>query len=159
VLLTVVFVVLTLASLSHVAQLGRGIADAINAPDRTLSSLNAAVNGGDNIGFSGWATLASGSIVAVLYSVGILQLIRSTRLEAYRWFDWGLLVSIFIVQVFEFADQQLGAVGTLIFNLVLLVMLRALMAEERRRERLVTPDRKTRRERTPLALRGALTGG
>jgi hypothetical protein len=135
VLVTGIFVVLTLASLSHVAQLGRGIADAINAPDRTFSALNAAVNGGDNIAFSGWATLASGSIVAVLYAVGIYKLIRSSRLDAYRWFDWGLLVSIFIVQVFEFADQQLGAVGTLIFNLVVLAMLRAMMAEERRRER------------------------
>jgi len=135
VLVTGIFVVLTLASLSHVAQLGRGIADAINAPDRTFSALNAAVNGGDNIAFSGWATLASGSIVAVLYAVGIYKLIRTSRLDAYRWFDWGLLVSIFVVQVFEFADQELGAVGTLIFNLVVLAMLRAMMAEERRRER------------------------
>jgi hypothetical protein len=47
-----------------------------------------------------------------------------------------LLVSIFVVQVFDFADRQLGAVATLLFNLVLLVTLRAMMAEERRRERL-----------------------
>jgi hypothetical protein len=136
VLLTVVFVILTLATLGHVAKLGRGIADAINAPDQTFSALNAAVNGGDNVGFSGWATLVSSSIVAVLYSIGIYKLMRSSRLEAYRWFDWGLLVSIFIVQVFEFADQELGAVGTLIFNLVVLAMLRAMIAEERRRARL-----------------------
>jgi hypothetical protein len=140
VLVSVVFVILTLASLSHVAHLGRGIADAINAPDRTFSALNAAVNGGDNIGFSGWATLASSSIVAVLYSIGIYKLIRSSRLEAYRWFDWGLLVSIFIVQVFAFANQELGAVGTLIFNLVVLAMLRAMMAEERRRERVAEAE-------------------
>jgi hypothetical protein len=134
VLLTAIFVALTLATFGHVAHLGRGIADAINAPDRTFSSLNAAVNGGENIGFSGWAALGSSSIVAVLYSVGVYRLIRSSRLAAYRWFDWGLLVSILIVQVFEFADQQLGAIGTLIFNLVLLMTLRAMTAEERRRE-------------------------
>jgi hypothetical protein len=140
VLLTVVFAILTLASLSQVGRLGRGIADAITAPDRTFGALNAAVNGGDNIGFSGWATLASSSIVAVLYSIGVYKLIRASRLEAYRWFDWGLLVSIFIVQVFAFADQELGAVGTLIFNLVVLAMLRAMMAEERRRERVAEAD-------------------
>jgi hypothetical protein len=136
VLLTVVFVILTLAALGQVGKLGRGVADAINAPDRTFTSLNAAVNGGENVGFSGWATLVSSSIVAMLYSVGIYKLIRRSRLEAYRWFDWGLLVSIFVVQVFDFADRQLGAVATLLFNLVLLVTLRAMMAEERRRERL-----------------------
>jgi hypothetical protein len=146
VFLTVIFALLTLASLSQLAHLGSGIADAINAPDRTLGALNAAVNGGDNIGFSGWATLVSSSIVAVLYSIGIYKLVRTSRLEAYRWFDWGLLVSIFIVQVFAFADQELGAVGTLIFNLVVLAMLRATMAGERRRERLADGER----ARSPL---------
>jgi hypothetical protein len=135
-LLTLVFIILTLAALGHVGQLGRGVADAINAEDRTLSSLNAAVNGGDNVGFSGWATLVSSAIVAALYSVGIYKLIRRARLEAYQWFDWGLLVSIFVVQVFDFADRELGAVATLFVNLLLLVTLRAMIAEERRRELL-----------------------
>jgi hypothetical protein len=133
VLLTVVFVVLTLAALNDLSELGRGIADAINSPDGTFSSVNDAVNGDENIGFSGWATLVSGSIVAILYSVGVFKLTRGSRLEAYRWFEWGLLVSIFIVQVFDFADRELGAAATLIFNLVLLLTLRAMMAEERRR--------------------------
>lgn len=136
VLLTVVFVILTLAALGQVGQLGRGIADAINSREGTASSLNNAVNGGENVGFSGWATLVSSSIVATLYSVGIYKLIRRSRLEAYQWFEWGLLVSIFVVQVFDFADRELGAFATLLFNLVLLVTLRAMTAEERRRERL-----------------------
>lgn len=136
VLVTAIFVVLTLAALGTVGKLGRGVADAINARDGALSALNSAVNGGDNVGFSGWATLASSSIVAVLYSLGIYKLIRRSRLEAYRFFDWGLLVSILIVQVLDFADRQLGAVATLFFNLVLLVTLRAMMAEERRHARL-----------------------
>jgi ABC-type spermidine/putrescine transport system permease subunit I len=50
--------------------------------------------------------------------------------------EWGLLVSIFIVQEFDFADWELGAAATLLFNLVLLVTLRAMLAEERRRERV-----------------------
>jgi hypothetical protein len=139
VLLTGVFVILTLAALGHVGHLGRGIADAINARDR-IGSLNTAVNGGENVGFSGWATLVSSAIVAALYSVGIYKLIRTSRLEAYRWFEWGLLVSIFIVQVFDFADRELAAIATLLFNLVLLVTLRALMAEERRRERIAESE-------------------
>ncbi len=140
VLLTAIFVILTLAALGEVAQLGENIADAINARDRTFSSFNDEVNGGQKLGFSGWATLASSSIVAVLYSVGVYKLIRGSRLEAYRWFEWGLLVSIFIVQVFDFADRELGAFATLLFNLVLLITLRAMIAEERRRERSPEAD-------------------
>ena len=140
VLLTAIFVILTLAALGEVAQLGGDIADAINARDRTFSSFNDEVNGGEKLGFSGWATLASSSIVAVLYSVGVYKLIRGSRLDAYRWFEWGLLVSIFIVQVFDFADRELGAFATLLFNIVLLVTLRAMIAEERRRERSPEAD-------------------
>jgi hypothetical protein len=135
-LVTAVFVTLTLAALGQVAQLGGDIADAINARNRTFSSLNDAVNGGQKLGFSGWATLASSSIVAVFYSVGVYKLIRRSRLEAYRWFEWGLLVSIFIVQVFDFADRELDAFATLLFNLLLLVTLRAMIAEEHRRARI-----------------------
>jgi hypothetical protein len=149
-LLTVVFIILTLAALVHVGQLGRGVADAINAGDRTLSSLDAAVNGGDNVGFSGWATLLSSAIVAALYSVGIYKLIRRGRLEAYRWFDWGLLVSVFVVQVFDFADRELGAVATLVVSLVLLITLRAMIAEERRRE-LLGETKSRRPTRIPTA--------
>jgi hypothetical protein len=135
VVLTVIFVVLTAYALSQMAELGKGIADAINAPDHKLSSLNAAVNGGDNVGFSGWAMLASSSIVAVLYVIGVYMLVRRTRLEAYRWFEWGLLVSIFVVQVFAFADQELGSVAILILNLALLITVRAMTVEEQLRQR------------------------
>jgi hypothetical protein len=136
VLVSVIFVILTLAALGQVATLGTDIADAINARNASLDSVTDAVNNGKKLGFSGWATLASNTIVAVLYSVGVYKLIRRSRLEAYQWFEWGLLVSIFIVQVFDFADRQLGAIATLLFNLVLLVTLRAMMGEERRRARL-----------------------
>jgi hypothetical protein len=136
VLVSVVFVLLTLGALGQVATLGLDIADAVNARNTSFDTVTYAVNGGKKLGFSGWATLASNSIVAVLYSVGVYKLIRRTRLEAYQWFEWGLLVSIFIVQVFDFADRQLGAVATLLFNILLLVTVRAMMREERRRVRV-----------------------
>ena len=156
VLVSVVFVVLTVGALAQVATLGSDIADAINAQNTTLDSITEAVNRGRKLGFSGWATLASNSIVAVLYSVGVYKLIRRSRLEAYRWFEWGLLVSIFIVQVFDFADRELGAIATLLFNLVLLVTLRALMAEERRRERIAESE--TTRPRAVATVEPATAG-
>ncbi len=107
---------------------------------RSFEQLNAEINHGQRLGFSGWATLASSSIVAVLYSVGVFKLIRRSRLEAYRWFEWGLIVSIFVVQVFDFADEELGAIATLLFNIILLVTLRAMMAEERRRARIASVE-------------------
>ena len=139
-LLTVVFVLLTVGMLARVAELGSDIADAINSRHRSFEQLNAEINHGQRLGFSGWATLASSSIVAVLYSVGVFKLIRRSRLEAYRWFEWGLIVSIFVVQVFDFADEELGAITTLLFNIILLVTLRAMMAEERRRARIASVE-------------------
>ncbi len=89
---------------------------------------------GAHLGFSGWATLASSTVVAVIYSIGVYKLFRRSRLTAYRWFEWGLLVSIFVVQVFDFADRELAAFGTCLFNLILLVTIRAMINEEERRK-------------------------
>ena len=42
---------------------------------------------------------------------------RHHRLSAYRWFERGMLVQIFVTQVFEFAQQQLAGVFGLVVNI------------------------------------------
>lgn len=133
-LLSAIFVLLTLGALGKVADLGLAIADAFNKSGNvTLQEVDDSVNGA-HLGFSGWATLASSTVVAVIYSIGVYKLFRRSRLTAYRWFEWGLLVSIFVVQVFDFADRELAAFGTCLFNLILLVTIRAMINEEERRK-------------------------
>ena len=125
---------LTLGALGKVADLGLAIADAVNKSGNvTLQEVDDYVNGA-HLGFSGWATLASSTVVAIIYSIGVYKLFRRSRLTAYRWFEWGLLVSIFVVQVFDFADRELAAFGTCLFNLILLVTIRAMINEEERRK-------------------------
>ena len=60
--------------------------------------------------------------------------LRSHRLDAYRWFERGVLVQIFVTQVFEFAQEQLAGVGGLVFNILLWVAVRAMIRAEVERE-------------------------
>jgi hypothetical protein len=54
----------------------------------------------------------------------------SSRLDAYRWFERSVLVSIFFTQVVLFWHDQLAALGGLFWNLVLLAVLRFLIHQE-----------------------------
>lgn len=84
--------------------------------------------------FPEWATVVSSSASAVLVLIGVTRLRRS-RLQAYRWFDRGLLVDIFVTQIFVFAEEQFGAIVGLATTLVLWTMLRSAMRVEVERER------------------------
>ena len=55
----------------------------------------------------------------LLLVVGVLALSRS-RLTAYLWFKRSVLVSILVGQPFLFYQQQLGALGELALNIVVL---------------------------------------
>ncbi|MHB1133110.1 MAG: hypothetical protein ACYC4L_12090 [Chloroflexota bacterium] len=68
-------------------------------------------------------------VAAGLAFVGAYRLRRS-RLEAYRWLKRSLLVSILVVQVFHFYEDQLSALGILALDLVLLVGLNYFLSEE-----------------------------
>ncbi len=57
-------------------------------------------------GFEEWATVVSSGVSGALIIVGVVRL-RHHRLAAYRWFERGILVQIFVTQVFEFAHEQL----------------------------------------------------
>ncbi|HEY2593666.1 MAG TPA: hypothetical protein VGK33_07175 [Chloroflexota bacterium] len=75
------------------------------------------------------ATLVSSSAALACALVGMAFLPRS-RLEAYRWFERSVLISVFFTQVFLFWDAQLAALGGLAWYLVLLVVLRYLIRQE-----------------------------
>ena len=55
-------------------------------------------------GFEEWATVVSSGVSGALIVVGVVRL-RHHRLSAYRWFERGILVQIFVTQVFEFAQR------------------------------------------------------
>jgi hypothetical protein len=89
-------------------------------------------------GFVDWAIIVSSGISGALIVVGVVRL-RRHRLDAYRWFERGILVQIFVAQVFEFAHEQLAGVFSLIFNLLIWVALRSMIRAEMERE-LVEPQ-------------------
>jgi uncharacterized membrane protein YdcZ (DUF606 family) len=85
--------------------------------------------------FPEWATVISSSVSGALILIGVTRL-RHSRLHAYRWFDRGLLIDIFVTQIFVFDEEQLGAVIGLFITLTLWVMLRSAIKVEIARERL-----------------------
>jgi hypothetical protein len=89
-------------------------------------------------GFVDWAIVVSSGVSGALIVVGVLRL-RRHRLDAYRWFERGILVQIFVTQVFEFAHEQLTGVFSLIFNLLIWVALRSMIRAEMERK-LVEPQ-------------------
>jgi hypothetical protein len=84
-------------------------------------------------GFEEWATVISSGVSGALIVVGVVRL-RHHRLSAYRWFERGILVQIFVTQVFEFAQEQLGAIFGLAFNLLLWIAIRSMIRAEAERE-------------------------
>ena len=80
-------------------------------------------------GFVDWATIISSGVSGVLIIVGVVRL-RHHRLEAYRWFERGILVQIFVTQVFEFAHEQLAGVFGLVLNILIWVGLRSMIRAE-----------------------------
>jgi hypothetical protein len=78
--------------------------------------------------------LASSAVSSILIVIGVLFL-RSSPLQAYSWFKRAILVSIFLTQGFLFYTQQLGALGELAVNLLLLGILNSLIRNHRREVR------------------------
>jgi hypothetical protein len=65
---------------------------------------------------------------------------RHERMHAYRWFDRGLLITIFVTQVFVFAEEQLGGTVGLVIILVVWVLLRGAMRAESDRLEMEGPE-------------------
>jgi hypothetical protein len=90
-------------------------------------------------GFEEWAIVISSGVSGALIVVGVVELVRHHRLTAYRWFERGVLVQIFVTQVFEFAQEQLAGVFGLVFNVLIWVAIRSMIRAEVEQE-LVEPE-------------------
>jgi hypothetical protein len=85
---------------------------------------------GTTAGFVQISLLASSILSDILIIIGIVSLRRSPR-RAYLWFKRAILVSIFFTQVFMFYTQELGALGELAVNLVVLLAINYMLHRKR----------------------------
>jgi len=98
-------------------------------------------SGGDSIShlsFVNVASLCSTAVSIAMVVVGLARLARGERLAAYTWLARALLVSIFVTRVFSFVESQFGAVIGLGFDVLLLISVQLMAAQERRRQ--LPPD-------------------
>lgn len=77
--------------------------------------------------FAAIGHLVASSVELLLVVIGVVCLPRS-RLRAYHWLRLSVLVSIFCSQGFLFYEQQLGALGGLALDLLMLAVLDAMLA-------------------------------
>ena len=87
-----------------------------------------------HLNFLNLATLVSTAVSAAFVVVGFERLLRGDRLDAYVWLTRALLVSIFVTRVFTFVESQFGAVFGLAVDVLLLVSIQLMAAQERRRQ-------------------------
>ncbi len=77
--------------------------------------------------------LLASAVSAGLTVVGVVYLGLRSRVHALRWFRRSILASIFLTDLFTFYYEQLGAVGALSVDLILMVVFEALLQAEHRR--------------------------
>jgi hypothetical protein len=77
------------------------------------------------------AIVSSGAVAATFVLVGLLRIRKGLRQSGYEWLARGLLVSILVTQVFLFVQSQFGAVFGLSIDILLLITVRAMGAEDR----------------------------
>jgi hypothetical protein len=83
-----------------------------------------------DLAFVNLASLASSALSAALVASGVVHLRRGDRAAAYRDFEHALLVAILVTQVLSFVESQFAAVFGLAVDLLLLVALRAVRAND-----------------------------
>ncbi|HYD54736.1 MAG TPA: hypothetical protein VEA99_19030 [Gemmatimonadaceae bacterium] len=125
----VVFFVAQLAlKLAQVIVLAARDADGIGPLPIGLWSL-----GVDRYTTAEWLQLGSSLLSALLVVRGVVAM-RTSRAEAFRWFQRSILASIFLTQVFMFFREQWAALAMLAFNLVVLGGVNFVREQERRPE-------------------------
>lgn len=107
-----------------------------------LTVVSLVLFGTEAAGFDEWASLISALVANTCLLIGVVLLRRHQKLRAYQWFDRGLLISIFVTQVFVFADEQLGGMAGLVVILIIWVLLRGAMRAERERETIAAAAEK-----------------
>ncbi len=78
----------------------------------------------------GTAQTVSLLVASLLVVIGFMRL-PSSRLDAYRWFQWSVLIQILITQVFVFYDSQLSAISQVFINLILYLALALMIRRQR----------------------------
>ncbi len=81
------------------------------------------------LSFTDLAGLTSATLAAVMVIAGISR-IHSNRLVAYQFFRNGILIQIFLVQVFLFYKEQLTALLGLVVNILVLLVLHYMIRQE-----------------------------
>jgi len=85
------------------------------------------------LSFLNWGSLVSSTVSVVLVFIGLTDLVRGDRPQAYVWLTRALLVSIFVTRVFSFVESQFGAVFGLGIDILLLISVQAMARREARR--------------------------
>lgn len=80
--------------------------------------------------FKDYGYLLSVGLANMLVIAGVAELFRS-RLKAYQIFKFAILVSILLVQFFDFLTFQFGALWSFGYNLVMLTVLNTLIENEK----------------------------
>jgi hypothetical protein len=89
--------------------------------------------GASHLNFGNIASIVS-AVVAVYFMVGgLIRLREGRRVEAYRAFEYALLVTIFVTQVFVFAESSFSAIVDLVISILLLFTVRYMMHQEQHR--------------------------
>ena len=79
--------------------------------------------------------LVASGVAGIFVLLGVTRVLRGSRLAAFRMFERAILVSILLVQVFSFYNQQFAALVELVGNLTLLVVVRSMIRLEGERLR------------------------
>jgi hypothetical protein len=82
-----------------------------------------------HLSFVDWADIASSLLSGFFVLCGVIW-IRRSRLFAYRMFARSILISIFLTQVFAFYKEQFSALLGLLFNILILIVLRFMISQE-----------------------------
>lgn len=77
-------------------------------------------------------SIASSLVSGLFAAIGVVMFRSRERIDAYRWFERSVLVSIFVTQVFAFAKSEFSAVFGLGVYLLLWVTLRYAIGLERK---------------------------
>jgi len=97
-----------------------------------LDTVALALDGPGIVTFAERVSVLAALVTTTLIVVGVVWLPFS-RMRAYQWFDRGLLFTLFVTQIFVYAEQQLAGTIGLAVTLVFWVLLRSAMRAERER--------------------------
>ena len=110
-----------------------GVLFSVFAVTAVVTVLSLHLDGRGVVGFTEWAGLISSMVASACLLIGVVLLRTRGRLVAYDWFDRGLLISIFVTQIFVFAEEQLGGTVGLVIMLAVWILLRSAMRAEHER--------------------------